>query len=175
MGSSPLSCPGRPQERERLAAGFSALTFLKCLSGISEYHLCSRFLLLAPSDRGRGHAAACMQLWAGLLLWSCCQGPWQLRSQHYSAAEVLDCHLLGVRISSSSSSSSDQLKLSSKSSPCAAPVSSVLAASLSCLPLESDLLWGSSSLVQKPGLALQSVISTLVGTMLTKLFSILMT
>lgn len=77
--------------------------------------------------------------------------------------------LLGA--SSSSSSSSDQLRLSSESSSS----SSVLAAAFSGSPWEHALLWGCSSLAQGPGLALQSVISTLVGTMLTKLFSVSMT
>lgn len=154
-------------------AGFSLLTFLKCLSGISECNLCSGFLLLAPSDRGRGHAAACTQLRVGAAPLALFQGPRQLRSWNCSAAETLEGQLACVPISSSSSSSSDQLKLSSESSSCAASGSSALAAS--CSPRGCDRLWGSSSLAQEPGLALQSVISTLVGTMLTKLFSISMT
>lgn len=100
----------------------------------------------------------------------------QLRNQQHSAAETFDHQLLGaiisgVPISNSSYSSSDQLKLSSESSSCTAPGSPVFAASFSCSPQDCDLLWGSSSLAQEPGLALQSVISTLAGTMLTKLFS----
>lgn len=102
----------------------------------------------------------------GLLLWSWCQVP---SSSGTSTAQL--GVIAGVPISNSSSSSSDQLKLSSESSSCAAPGSSVFAASFSCSPQDCNLLWGSSSLAQEPGLALQSVISTLAGTMLTKLFS----
>lgn len=157
-------------------AGFSPLTFFK--SAYQEFQRITfalGFYYLLLLTRGEGVLQPARGSGLGLLLWSWCQGPWQLRSQHCSAAEALDCQLLGVPISSSSSSSSDQLKLSSESSPCAAPDCSALAASCSGSPQECVLLWRSSSLAQEPGLALQSVISTLVGTMLTKLFSILMT